>query len=80
MEYVDLYLVHNPVAMKHGALINFEPKPDDFVPFDTVAVWTAMEECQTLGLAKSIGVSNFSVKKLADILSFAKIQPAVNQV
>ena len=39
-----------------------------------------MEDCQRLGLTKSIGVSNFSCKKLTDILAFAKIPPAVNQV
>ncbi|WOH13580.1 hypothetical protein DCAR_0833090 [Daucus carota subsp. sativus] len=39
-----------------------------------------MEECQSLGLTKSIGVSNFSCKKLADILAFAKIPPAINQI
>ncbi|WOH13578.1 hypothetical protein DCAR_0833088 [Daucus carota subsp. sativus] len=39
-----------------------------------------MEECQKLGLTKSIGVSNFSSKKVADILAFAKIPPAIVQV
>lgn len=34
-------------------------------------------ECQTLGLAKSIGVSNFSCKKLADFLSFTMIPPTI---
>ncbi|KAJ0538882.1 putative codeinone reductase (NADPH) [Helianthus annuus] len=47
---------------------------------DLKAVWEGMEECQTLGLTKSIGVSNFSSKKIQQILSFAKIPPAVNQV
>ncbi len=32
------------------------------------------------GLVRSIGVSNFSVKKLQDILSYAEIPPAVSQV
>ncbi|KAE8716662.1 beta-carotene hydroxylase [Hibiscus syriacus] len=41
---------------------------------------SAMEECQLLSLTKAIGVSNFSTKKLDEILSFAKIPPAVNQV
>ncbi|KAK1365798.1 Methylecgonone reductase-like protein [Heracleum sosnowskyi] len=58
----------------------FELDPEDVVPIDFKSVWTAMEECQTLGLAKSISVSNFSCKKLAGILSFAKIPPAINQV
>eukprot|EP00262_Sarcandra_glabra_P014596 TRINITY_DN4294_c0_g1_i5.p1 TRINITY_DN4294_c0_g1~~TRINITY_DN4294_c0_g1_i5.p1 ORF type:complete len:122 (-),score=23.42 TRINITY_DN4294_c0_g1_i5:220-585(-) len=47
---------------------------------DFKSVWEAMEECQRLGLAKSIGVSNFSCKKLADLLAVATIPPAVNQV
>ncbi|XVF44101.1 hypothetical protein PTKIN_Ptkin02bG0093300 [Pterospermum kingtungense] len=47
---------------------------------DFNSVWKAMEDCRRLGLTKSIGVSNFSSKKLADILAFAKIPPAVNQV
>lgn len=32
------------------------------------------------GLAKNIGVSNMSIKKLKDVLSYAKVVPAVNQV
>jgi diketogulonate reductase-like aldo/keto reductase len=47
---------------------------------DFKSVWEAMQECQDLGLTKSIGVSNFSCKKLSNILAFAKIPPAVNQV
>ncbi|KAL8121183.1 non-functional NADPH-dependent codeinone reductase 2-like [Apium graveolens] len=79
LEYLDQYLIHFPVSIKAEAN-PFEPNPEDVVPMDFKSVWTAMEECQILGLAKSIGVSNFSCKKLADILEFAKIPPAVNQV
>ncbi|KAM0019772.1 putative D-galacturonate reductase [Helianthus debilis subsp. tardiflorus] len=43
-------------------------------------VWEGMEECHNLGLTKSIGVSNFPCKMIKQILSFAKIPPAVNQV
>jgi diketogulonate reductase-like aldo/keto reductase len=43
-------------------------------------VWTSLEECQKLGLTKAIGASNFSIKKLEKLLSFATIPPAVNQV
>ena len=38
-------------------------------------LWLTMQ-----GLVHSIGVSNFSVKKLQDILSYAEIPPAVSQV
>lgn len=78
-EYLDLYLIHWPVSMKPGIIQN-PPNPNDFLPLDIKAVWEKMEECQRLGLTKSIGVSNFSCKKIGDLLSFATIPPAVNQV
>jgi diketogulonate reductase-like aldo/keto reductase len=57
------------------------PYPEELVTtFDLKGVWKAMEECQKLGLTKSIGVSNFTRKKLDDLLSFAIIPPSVNQV
>jgi len=39
-----------------------------------------MEEMQAAGLAKSIGVSNFSAQHLKAVLTTAKVVPAVNQV
>ncbi|WOH13583.1 hypothetical protein DCAR_0833093 [Daucus carota subsp. sativus] len=79
LEYLDQYLIHWPVSLKPEAN-PFALKPDDVLPLDLKSVWTAMEECQKLGLTKSIGVSNFSSKKVADILAFAKIPPAIVQV
>ncbi|XP_017222612.2 non-functional NADPH-dependent codeinone reductase 2-like [Daucus carota subsp. sativus] len=76
--YVDQYLIHWPVSMKPR--VPFPVNVEDIVPMDIKSVWTAMEECQTLGLTKSIGVSNFSCKLLDNILAFAKILPAINQV
>ncbi|KAL5553025.1 hypothetical protein UlMin_040426 [Ulmus minor] len=79
LEYLDLYLVHWPVSVKPGEY-ELPVKKEDLVPIDIKSVWEAMEECQKLGLAKSIGVSNFSCKKLATLLATAKIPPAINQV
>ncbi|KAJ4752909.1 NAD(P)-linked oxidoreductase superfamily protein [Rhynchospora pubera] len=79
MEYLDLYLIHWPVSVKPGP-ITFPIRREDIVPFYLKGVWEAMEECQRLGLTKSIGVSNFTTKKLEELLAFAKISPAVNQV
>lgn len=79
LEYLDLYLIHWPIAAKPGKFA-FPIEAEDVVPLDLKGVWAAMEECQRLGLARAIGVSNFSVKKLQDLLSFASIPPAVNQV
>ncbi|XP_058723940.1 NAD(P)H-dependent 6'-deoxychalcone synthase-like [Vicia villosa] len=79
LEYLDLYLIHWPVSVKPG---NWElPYGEELITtLDLKGVWIAMEECQKLGLTKSIGVSNFSCKKLDDLLSFATIPPSVNQV
>ncbi|KAG6678260.1 hypothetical protein I3842_14G070500 [Carya illinoinensis] len=79
LEYVDLYLIHIPVSLKTGE-IGLSFKKEDILPMDIKSVWEAMENCQKLGLAKSIGVSNFTRKKLETLLSTAKIHPAVNQV
>lgn len=79
MEYLDLYLVHVPLKLSPEA--RNPPYPDEYVqPFDAKSVWEGMEECHRLGLTKSIGVSNFSIQKLQQILQFATIPPAVNQV
>lgn len=42
--------------------------------------WTAMESLVDKGLVKHIGVANFPVMLLHDLLSYARIPPVVNQV
>ncbi|KAL2320062.1 hypothetical protein Fmac_029031 [Flemingia macrophylla] len=73
LNYLDLYLdgpIHWPVSMKNGQLT----KPD--IP----STWRAMEALHNSGSARAIGVSNFSAKKLQDLLNVAYVPPAVNQV
>ncbi|XP_029125528.1 NAD(P)H-dependent 6'-deoxychalcone synthase [Cajanus cajan] len=77
LDYLDLYLIHWPLSAKKWDIPYSE---ECLVPFDLKGVWAAMEECHKLGLTKSIGVSNFSPKKLENLLSFATIPPSVNQV
>lgn len=79
LEYLDLFLIHWPIATKPGKVV-FPIEVSQVVEFDMKGVWGSMEECQRLGLTKAIGVSNFSIKKLEKLLSFATIPPAVNQV
>uniref|UniRef100_J3LYB2 NADP-dependent oxidoreductase domain-containing protein n=1 Tax=Oryza brachyantha TaxID=4533 RepID=J3LYB2_ORYBR len=76
MEYVDLYLVHMPISLKPEAS-GFPLKKEDVVPFDFEGVWRAMEECHRLGLAKAIGVSNFTTKHLDKLL--AEMSPVWRQ-
>nr|UPT50346.1 COR-like protein [Papaver nudicaule] len=80
LEYVDLYMLLFPVSLKPGSKITMDIEKDDLLPLDYKSVWAAMEECQNLGFTKSIGVSNFSSKKLQELMAHAKIPPAVNQV
>ncbi|KAL3512469.1 hypothetical protein ACH5RR_025186 [Cinchona calisaya] len=79
LEYLDLYLIHWPVRVKHGAhMLNFAK--DEILPFDIHGTWKAMEECSKLGLTKAIGLSNFTCEKISKLLENATIPPAVNQV
>lgn len=106
--YVDLYLMHWPVAF---AYVPFDPavrgfpmsyEPDDCSNVDlatqpwvggprathpkvdmTVSIretWEAMEALVQTGLVRAIGVANFTVPLLHDLLTYAKIVPAVNQI
>ncbi|KAJ9176319.1 hypothetical protein P3X46_011645 [Hevea brasiliensis] len=69
----------NSLSCKPGRS-SFPIPKDELLPMDFKSVWAAMEECQRLGLTKTIGVCNFSCKKLNDLLALAKIPPSVNQV
>lgn len=47
---------------------------------DFVDTWKAMEKLAELGLAKSIGISNFNSKQVERVLAIAKVKPVTNQV
>lgn len=79
LDYLDLYLIHWPLSSQPGKF-SFPIDVADLLPFDVKGVWESMEESLKLGLTKAIGVSNFSVKKLENLLSVATVLPAVNQV
>ena len=42
--------------------------------------WLALEQIRKDGLAKSIGVSNYTIRHLEDIKNYSGIVPAINQV
>ncbi|KAI5151295.1 hypothetical protein ENBRE01_2038 [Enteropsectra breve] len=64
--YLDLYLIHWPV--------NLAGK------YDIKKLWRDMESLVEKGLVKYIGISNFTVSGVKELLSFCKIKPAVNQI
>lgn len=69
--------IHWPVSAKKGS----EAKnPENLTKPNIPATWRAMESLYDSGKARAIGVSNFSTKKLGDLLEIARVPPAVNQV
>jgi len=62
LEYLDLYLIHWPVAGKYKE------------------AWRALETLYKEGRVRAIGVSNFQVHHLVDLMKDAEIKPMVNQV
>lgn len=81
LDSLDLYLIHWPVAFRPD--VTFPESDDGYLSLDEVPVietWRALEECVEEGLTRNIGVSNFSIRKLEDLLGQCRIPPAVNQV
>jgi len=82
VDFVDLYLIHWPVAFKEGN--DLSPKDADgkflFSDVDFCDTWKAMEDCVHLGLTKSIGLSNFNSQQIDQIMKDCKIKPVMNQV
>jgi diketogulonate reductase-like aldo/keto reductase len=76
LDYLDMYLIHIPIAQEK--VENAEHDKVIFVPLRET--WEAMEALVDEGLVKSIGVSNFPVVILYDLLSYARIKPAINQI
>jgi alcohol dehydrogenase (NADP+) len=79
--WLDLYLIHWPVPIKPG--VAFPGSGDDLLPPAEVPLadtWEGMEGALEAGLTRHIGVSNFSRRKLHDLLAHCRIRPEVNQV
>jgi D-xylose reductase len=91
LDYLDLYLVHFPIAL---AFVPFDVRypPEWFhdpkaaapamkpinVPY--AETWRAMEDLVRSGLVRRIGVCNLNISALRDVLSYAAIRPAVHQI
>ena len=79
LEYLDLYLVHWPIALKTIQLENGEVGYEK-LKLPMYKIWAQMESLVDKGLVRSIGTSNFNVQSLWDMLSYARIPPACNEV
>ena len=90
LDYLDLYLIHFPISLQ---FVPFharyppgwvaDPDVSPSMEFSRVAVsdtWQAMERLVECGLVRNIGLSNWNSQGLTDIISYARIHPAVLQV
>jgi len=71
MDYVDLFIIHAPWPWSEMGKDCSE---------GNVLAYKALEKVYKEGKAKAIGVSNFSVKDLQNILDHCEIVPHVNQI
>lgn len=81
LDYLDLYLMHWPVAIKKGE--GFPLNQDKLISLEELPVettWQAMEPLVDAGLTRHIGVSNFSLTKLQALVEAAHQPPEMNQV
>ena len=66
LTYLDLYLVHWPGVPGQEKV--------------QAGTWKAFEELYEAGRVRAIGVSNFWVRNLKELMAHAKIMPMVNQI
>ena len=91
IDYFDLYLIHFPIALQYVDINDryppewiFDPQDDnptmelDSVPLSET--WAAMESLVENQLARQIGVCNYSAVLLHDLMSYARIKPAMLQI
>lgn len=86
LDYVDLYIVHFPIALKYQDPDKKTLDWDDEKGGVSVSnatleeTWHAMEAVKDKGLTKSIGVSNYNAALIMDLLRYAKYPPATLQI
>ncbi|KAL0422869.1 UNVERIFIED_CONTAM: NADP-dependent D-sorbitol-6-phosphate dehydrogenase [Sesamum latifolium] len=86
LDYLDLYLVHFPVATRHTGVGTTASAlgEDGVLDIDTTVsletTWHAMEDLVSMGLVRSIGISNYDIFLTRDCLAYARLKPAVNQI
>jgi len=93
VDYLDLYLIHFPIALKHVPIedkyppewLFFDEKNPNPVMVEDVGVsyretYEAMQELVIEGLVRNIGFCSIGVSMIREVLCYAKIRPSVLQV
>ncbi|MCK0127381.1 aldo/keto reductase [Erythrobacter sp. F6033] len=91
VDYLDLYLIHFPIALEYVPIETRYPPEwvhDPDTPGSSMklakvplhATWAAMEALVDTGLVKNIGVCNYNSGLLHDLMTYARIKPAMLQI
>ncbi|XP_067138078.1 1,5-anhydro-D-fructose reductase-like [Centruroides vittatus] len=84
LQYLDLYLIHTPFAVKGNHDLDMYPVENGRLVIDEevnyLETWKKMEEVVRLGMTKSIGLSNFNKDQIEKIYNNSRIKPANVQV
>ncbi|KAH0577855.1 Aldose reductase [Spironucleus salmonicida] len=82
LEYLDLFIIHWPLQFIPGE--DLYPRIDNQIQKDLgytlQDTWRAMEQLVDKKLINYIGVSNYNVQLLQDLISYSKIKPHSNQI
>lgn len=81
LDYLDLYLIHWPVAFKPD--VDSPENDEDYLSLEDVPIietWKMLVEAKKRGMVKHVGVSNFSIPKLKDLLGKTNEPPEMDQV
>jgi len=91
LDYLDLYLIHFPIALKY---VDFNTRyPAEWL-YDPDAnnpcmqrsgvplheTWQGMETLVNQGLTRQIGVCNYNSALIHDLMAYAKIKPSMLQI
>ncbi|KAH8809269.1 putative aldehyde reductase [Xylogone sp. PMI_703] len=87
LEYLDLYLIHWPVAFKSNQdilnLFPLNPEDPNFIAIDDdISIrdtWEAMTKLPK-SKVRAVGVSNFSIEHIESIINATDVVPAVSQI
>ena len=74
LDYLDLYLDHWPSGNNYADPSNIQQQVSIY------EFWPKMEALVDKGLTKSIGLSNYNVQSMLNLLSFCRIKPVANEV
>jgi len=80
VDYIDLYVIHWPGCKTGWPLKRGTMCPPDWTPaMRDTGTYRAMEDLYKIGKVKAIGVTNYSVRHLKQLLKRCRVKPMVNQ-